>query len=123
MTIIEALNAIDDIYPNTCTQEEKIAWLSTLDEKVKKNVIDTHEDGESVSFERYTTKTPLDTELLIPSPYTDVYLYWLQAKIDYWNGEMGRYNNSISNYNAEYTAFANAYNREHRPIAKTLKFF
>ena len=123
MKIIEAINAIDDIYPNTYTQEEKIGWLSNLDEKVKKNIIDTHEGGENVVFEGYTADTPLDTELLIPSPYTDVYLYWLQAKIDYWNSEMGRYNNSISTYNAEYTAFENAYNREHRPITKKLKFF
>ena len=123
MKIIEALNAIDDIYPNTCTTEEKVGWLSTLDEKVKKSIIDTHEGGDNVVFERYTADTSLDTELLIPSPYTDVYLYWLQAKIDYWNGETKRYNNSISQYNAEYRAFENAYNREHRPIAKTLKFF
>lgn len=123
MKIIEAINAIDDIYPNTYTQEEKVGWLSNLDEKVKKTIIDTHEDGEKVVFEGYNSNTPLDTELLIPSPYTDVYLFWLQSKIDYWNGEIGRYNNSISAYNAEYTAFENAYNRAHRPITKTLKFF
>ncbi len=123
MTIIEAINAIDDIYPNTYTEEEKIGWLSTLDERVKKNIIDTHEGGENVVFEGYTADTPLSTELLIPRQYSDVYLFWMQAKIDYWNAEMGRYNNSISQYNAEYRAFENAYNREHRPIAKTLKFF
>jgi hypothetical protein len=52
-----------------------------------------------------------------------VYLFWLQSKIDYWNGEMGKYNNSISMYNTAYATFERAYNREHKPISKKLKFF
>lgn len=123
MTIIEAISRIDAVNPNNYTQPEKVAWLSTLDGVVKKEIIDTHEGADAVTFSGYNEGTPLDTELLVPAPYDEVYLFWLQSKIDYWNGEMGKYNNSISMYNTAYANFEKAYNREHKPITKKLKFF
>jgi hypothetical protein len=123
MTIIEAINRIDAINPNNYTQPEKVAWLSTLDGVIKKEIIDTHEGADEVAFSGYKEETPLDTELLVPAPYDEVYLFWLQSKIDYWNGDMGKYNNSIAMYNTAYAAFEKAYNREHKPISKKLKFF
>lgn len=123
MTIIEAINRIDAINPNNYTQPEKVAWLSTLDGVIKKEIIDTHEGAEAVAFSGYTEETPLDTELLVPAPYDEVYLFWLQSKIDYWNGELGKYNNSISMYNTAYSNFEKAYNREHKPITTKFKYF
>lgn len=123
MTIIEAINHIDAINPNNYTQPEKVAWLSTLDGVIKKEIIDTHEGAEAFIFNGYTEETPLDTELLVPAPYDEVYLFWLQSKIDYWNGETRKYNNSISMYNTAYSAFENAYNREHKPITTKFKYF
>lgn len=123
MTIIEAINRIDAVNPNNYTQPEKVAWLSTLDGVIKKEIIDTHEGYEAVTFSGYNDETPLDTELIVPAPYDEVYLFWLQSKIDYWNGDMGKYNNSIMMYNQAYENFEKAYNREHKPISKKLKFF
>lgn len=123
MTIIEAINRIDAVNPNNYTQPEKVAWLSTLDGVIKKEIVDTHEGSEAVTFSGYNDETPLDTELIVPAPYDEVYLFWLQSKIDYWNGDMGKYNNSIMMYNQAYENFEKAYNREHKPISKKLKFF
>ena len=123
MTIIEAINLIDSLKPNNYTQIEKVAWLSTLDTAIKKDIIDTHEGSEAVTFNGYTAETPVETELLVPAPYDEMYLFWLQSKIDYWNADMGKYNNSISMYNTVYNNFERAYNREHKPISKKLKFF
>lgn len=123
MTIIEAINRIDAVNPNNYTQPEKVAWLSTLDGVIKKEIVDTHEGSEAVTFAGYNEETPLDTELIVSAPYDEVYLFWLQSKIDYWNGEMGKYNNSIAMYNTAYNNFEKAYNREHKPISKKLKFF
>lgn len=123
MTIIEAINRIDAVNPNNYTQPEKVAWLSTLDGVIKKEIIDTHEGAEAVTFNGYTVDTPVDTELIVHAPYDEVYLFWLQSKIDYWNGELGKYNNSIMMYNQAYENFEKAYNREHKPISKKLKFF
>ncbi len=123
MNIIEAIANIDSFKPNNYTQTDKVAWLSRLDAMVKKEIIDTHEGGEDIAFEGYNDDTPVETELLIPAPYDEVYLRWLEAQIDYTNGEYGRYNNSMVMYNTSYTAFANYYNRTHMPIGIQRKFF
>lgn len=123
MTLIEAINRIDILKPNTYTQQEKVKWLSTIDGIIKRNIIDTHEGADKVAFEGYDEKTNLATELLVPAPYDEVYLRWLETKIDYANGEYARYNNSAEAYNDAYTEFARYYNRTHMPIGKKFKFF
>ena len=123
MTIMEALHHIDSIKPNSYSQQEKVQWLSTLDGIVKKEIIDTHEGAEGVTFNGYTDDTLLTTTLLIPAPYDDVYIHYLEMKIDYANGEYGKYNNSKTVYNTAYSAFERYYNREHMPKGKKFKFF
>lgn len=123
MTIIEAINTIDALYPNTYSQEQKKAQLSKLDGVIKRDIIDKHEGSEEVTFNGYDENTPQDTVLLVPAPYDDIYIFWLQTWIDYWNGEMGRYNNSTSMYKTAYSNFERAYNREHMPKATKIKYF
>ena len=123
MTIIEAINRIESVKPNGYAQAEKIKWLSALDGIVKKEIIDAHEDGEAVTFNGYNENTVLTTKLLIPSPYDEVYVHYLEMKIDYANGEYGKYNNSMSMYNTSYSAFERYYNRAHMPRGKKFKFF
>lgn len=123
MTIIEAINRIDALKHNTYTQTDKVLWLSRLDSMVKKHIIDTHEGADAVTFTGYDASTPLETELLIPAPYDEVYLRWMEAQIDYHNGEYGKYNNAITMYNTAYEAYQNHYNRTHMPIGKSIKFF
>lgn len=123
MTIIEAINRVDELKPNSYTQIEKIRWLSKLDGSIKKNIIDTHEDGEDITFTGYNEDTATDTELLVKAPYDEVYLYWLESRIDYHNGEYGRYNNTVTTYNAAYSAFERFYNRAHMPKGNKFNFF
>ena len=123
MTILEAINRVDSTKPNSYTQIEKVDWLSTIDGIVKSEIIDTHEGGEDVIYEGYNVDTGLDTELLIPAPYDDVYIRWLEARIDYANGEYNKYNNSKTAYNDAFELYANHYNRKHMPKGKTFKYF
>ena len=123
MTIIEAIAIIDAVKPNGYSQEEKIRWLSKLDGKIKEEIIDTHEGGENKPFSVYNANTDLDTQLLVDEPYTDIYRYWLEAQIDYANAEYGKYNNSITTYNAVYANYQRAYNRKNMPKTTKLKFF
>lgn len=122
MTIIEAINRIDTLKPNTYSPSEKIMWLSTLDGLIKTEIIDTHEGAENVHFIGYTDETPMDTVLLVPSPHDDLYLKWLEAQIDYANGEITRYNNAMTVFNSAYSTFSNYYNRMHMPKGTEFKF-
>lgn len=123
MTIMGAINHIDAVKPNGYSQDEKIRWLSTLDGVIKAEIIDTHEGAEDVEFTEYNENTPLEQALLVPHPYDDVYVKWLEAQIDYANGEYRKYNNSITMYNAAYIAFSKHYNRTHKPISKQFSHF
>lgn len=123
MTIMEALHRIDTLKPNTLNQSEKITWLSTLDGIIKTEIIDTHEGGEGVVFNGYKEDTNLTTPLLVPAPYDEIYLFWLESKIDYWNGEIGKYNNSITMFNEAYSAFDKYYNRANMPKRKSKFLF
>lgn len=123
MTIMEALHRIDVLKPNSYSNPEKIKWLSILDGIIKTEIIDTHEGGEGVVFDGYEADVELTKELLVPAPYDDIYIHWLQTHIDYTNGEYGKYNNSMAMYNTSYVAYENHYNRTHMPIsAKRFRF-
>ena len=123
MTLMEAINHLDAVKPNSYGQREKITWLSNLDGLIKKEIIETHEGGENVIFGGYT-EADLMKSLIAPAPYDDIYIKWLEAKIYYANGEYQKYNNSALAFNEGYQRFARAYHREHRPIntAKTTNF-
>ena len=123
MKIIEAITKIDALKPNNYTTENKIAWLSVLDGIIKEEIIDTHEGGEEITFNGYDENTQNDTVLLVPSPYDDIYVRWLEAQIDYSNGEYGRYSNSMTMYNAAYLAYERYYNRNHMPLGNSFKYF
>lgn len=123
MTIFDAINAIDELKPNTYEQIEKVKWLSALDGKIKNEIIDTHEGAESAVFEEYNESTPLETVLLVPAPYDEIYLLWLEAKIDFANKEYKKYNNSSIMYNNAYSEFWRYYNRTHLPLSKDRKYY
>jgi hypothetical protein len=122
MKLREAIDRIDSLKHNTYTTAEKVEWISRLDGLVKNQIIDTHEDGENIEFNGYTVEADMERELLIPAPYDDAYIKWLEAKIDYYNGEIARYNNSVMMYQAAYDEYQRYYNRNHMPKGQIFKF-
>ena len=119
MTIREALNGIEGLKPNTYDESMKVAWLSALDMRIHQEIVLTHaHESDEESFSGYTEQTDKDTELLVKAPYDELYLYYLESKIDYSNGEMGKYNNSAAMFNATYTGYVNYINRTKMPICK-----
>ena len=123
MKIIEAINSLDALKFNTYSQDDKVQWLSRLDSMVKRQIIDTHEGAEAVSFSGYTADTPTDTVLLVPAPYDEVYLRWMEAQIDYHNGEYDKYNNAMAMFQTAYDGYANYYRRTHMPKNTAIKYF
>ena len=131
MTIQELLNQVDDLKPNQYTDANKLAWLSKIERTLYVELFSKHEDDptEEISvdpetgeetvtrgFNDYTEDTDQDTELLVPEPYTDLYLHYICAQIDYWNGEMARYQNSSLMFNTAYQNFVNYWVREHKTL-------
>lgn len=122
MKIIEAITRLDALKFNTYTQSDKLEWLSRLDNMVKKHIIDTHEGAENVVFTGYDDSTDLQTELLVPPPHDEMYLRWMEAQIDYYNGEFDKYNNAIIMFNTAYEAYQSFYTRNHLPVIRGRRF-
>ena len=123
MKIIEAIQAVDTLKPNTYSELEKIQWLSKLDSTIKTEIIDTHEGNEDITFNGYDENTSLETELLVKSPYDSIYVSWLESRIDYANGEYAKYNNSTTVFNTDYASYEKYYNRNHMPKGNSIKYF
>lgn len=115
MTIIEAVNQIDNLKRNTFSQKQKIIWLSRLESMVKRLVIDTHEGGEDVSFDGFTENTDLQTVLMMPEPFDEAYIFWLEAQIHYANEDIDMYNSAIMMFNTAFEGYKAYYKQNHRP--------
>ena len=122
MTIMDVIHRINTVKPNSYDQALKIKWLNTLDGIIKKEIIDTHEGAENVVFNGYTEESNLLTDLLVPAPYDDIYIRYIEMQIDYANGEYGKYNNSKAMFNVAYSDFEKYYNREHMPLKRGKRF-
>ncbi len=113
MKAIDIIERLDLLEPNDYSPEQKLRWLSALDGKVFREVMQTHEGWNPWKGE-YVNGSE---ELLIGLPYgEDLYYYYLQAMIAAENGETQRYNKRMTMFNAAWQGWANWYNRTHRPL-------
>ena len=99
----------DELKPNAFGREEKQAFLAELDERLKNEI-----------YSYYTDQSISDTQ---SKRLEKIKLLWLEAQIDYWQGEIGAYNNAIATFEAEYAAYARDYNRNHNHKTGTPRFF
>ena len=114
MTIREAMEIADRLKPNAYEKEDKLRWLSELDGAVYTEILKNHWPVPE-AFSGYPEHTDLETVLLIPYPFEEIYRWYLEMKMDDANAELERYNNSAAKYNTYYQAFAAWYNRTHMP--------
>lgn len=122
MTVNEAINKIDALVPNVFSFNDKLMWLSTLDGMIKENILSNYIGCDDTTRTDYTEDDG-DTPLVVSAPYDTIYLYWLQAQINYWNQEIIQYQNSMDMYNTALAEFKNYYNRKHTPKKNKFKFF
>lgn len=116
MTLRQAISQCDAVKPNQYTTAEKVRWLSRLDGRVQKEILDPHEPGKR-KFAGYTEED-IDAQLLARSPYDEIYPLFLQSQVDYFNAEYARYNNSAELFNTAWTAYADHINRTRRPLGE-----
>ena len=107
MKIIDAISQIDSQKPNTYSYGEKLSWLNRLDFMVKRLIIDTHEGGDDVTFTGYDDSTDQNTEMLVPAPFDEIYIRWLEAQIDFANQEYLKYNNAMAVFQTFWQEYAN----------------
>lgn len=101
--------------------EELIGWLSDLDMMINREILLAHEGCGFSRFCGYDGDVDQDRHLLVPPPYTDIYLHWLQAKIAQAHREPDEYNDSLQQFNELRLGFADEINRRFMPKGSPLK--
>lgn len=115
MTIKEAITQSDETNTNDYSTSQKIIWLSRVEAMVKNDVIDAHEGSEAYHFSGFDESTDMETELMMPEPYDECYIQYLQAQVYYANDEIDRYNRAITMFNYKFDAFKGNYKKTHAP--------
>ena len=113
MKLYEAVKRADELRPNPFSAEDKIQWLSELDSKIATEVL------KITDFKGYTMDDFGETELLVGLPYTDLYLFYMCAMIDFFSRDYTEYNNSMLMFNSVYERFAKEMHRENKANAKS----
>ena len=111
MKIRDVITKVDDIKPNSYSEEDKLQWLEDIENKIHGEIVMQYVDPVEM-----TDFSDDESELIAPNPYDNLYISYIIAKIDFYNNETTRYNNSMIMFNEEYQAFINYYNRTHTHI-------
>ena len=90
---------------------EIVAWLTQMSGEISQKCAETDEP-------KYTGDSDPGTELLIPDPYSMVYVYWLMKQIDLMNQEMDMYNNDNALFEQAYNTMHDWYNRTRIPVQR-----
>lgn len=117
MTLREAIERADRIKPNDISIQAKVEWLNEAEGLVQTEVLLTA--AEEIIF--YSPEE-LDYELLVEPPHDKLYPAYLEAKIDFANGEYSRYANSQTMFTSHFREFERWFADVYRP-ADTHGFF
>ncbi len=109
MTCSEAIMKADELKANVYSDEQKMRWLSELDGKIIREVLE--KDTEVC----YSCPEDENRELIVGLPYCDIYVLYLCAMIDFSNRETAAYENSMIMFNSSYDVFAKNYIRNNMP--------
>ena len=94
VTVGWVLSQVDDLLPNSCTDEQKRHWLRQAEcfaaLELGAALPGRLDDGD---------------ELLIGLPYDGLYSRYVEAQIHYHNGELQRYNNAMAAWNELFLAW------------------
>lgn len=111
MTIEKLLSEVRLLVPNQLENKTLIGWLARFEHQLKVEIFDNYTD--EVEYNGYDENTPTDTELLVGSPYDEIYVRYLEAQVYRYLGEIDKYNNCITECNALYERFKAQYTRDH----------
>lgn len=114
MKLGEILRKVDQLRPNAFSDAEKIEMLNTVEGRVYTDIMSKAEDGMNWTFIPFKEEEE-ERELVVPVPFTDLYLFYLFSMIDFYNGDSGRYNDSMVLYNNAWDAYAAHYRETHKP--------
>ena len=123
MTIQEALDQLDEMKPNMMSRRLKLKYLTEIEQLIWAEIIMKHEHPAEIEVQPvYSEETDPGSVLMIPDPYSEVYVYWLMTKVDIQNQEDSRYAVDRAHFENSYDTMSDWYTREHMPISRVREF-
>lgn len=116
MTLSNLIALVDDTRPNQYDRTIKTQWVNEIEGKAIDEVFNRAEGDETV-FTPYNYDEDSEKVLAIPDRFSDVYVNYLYAKIDYTQNEIDRYNNDVASFEASYLDFSSWHLRHNMPKA------
>ena len=110
MKIGEAISYTRSLSGNAVDDNTLCRWLSELDGRL---MLDFYKGSEWMS---YSLPQDEDHELLVPFPWDELYVHYLEAMVYYSNGEFERYRNSYEMYNKKELDYRQWYARNQLPV-------
>lgn len=103
ITAQDVIDAVEKVRPNAYSDEEKLKWINEVEGKIHDEIIKNSEIGKDNEF--VTVSSP-DTLLTADSRFSQMYVYYLLAKIDFFDNEPTKYNNDLAMFDSAYESFA-----------------
>ena len=117
MLLQEAIDMADEMKPNMMSSRLKHKYLTEIEQLIHAEILMKHaHTPEQETKPEYTEESERETVLLVPDPYSMVYVYWLMSKIDIQNQEDGRYNIDRAHFENAYQTMSDWWNRTYLPI-------
>ena len=114
MKLKQVIDLVDGIEPNAYTNEVKTAWMNEVEGMVQTDVmLRAIED-----IDQYTWTDDQQTVLLVKPPHDKLYRFYLQAMIQFANGEYDRYSNTMTVFNGAYGEFVRWFSRTVYPAGR-----
>ncbi len=113
MTVREAIEKVTALNKHNFEKKTLIDWLSDVDGQMKEELFDNYILEQELAYKRYDADDDMDTELLVPDPYSELYIYYLLMQINYFSEETARYNNAAEIFNGLSNTFRCKFARTH----------
>ena len=104
MTVQEAITYACAVKPNAFDNDTLTRWLNEVEGMVQTQAVIT-----------YTSAQDADKTMLVRPPHDKLYPAYLEARIDYANGEYEKYQNTSQVFNTFFNEFMRWYAMNYNP--------
>lgn len=116
LTVMDVLDYVDEVKPNSYSRRVKLIWLRELEFRVQTDVM-------LLAAESTVTVPDDDThELLVPLPWAEIYYDYLFMKLSEHLEESSEQNNRATTFEAAYKRFERWYARTYAPANGQAQF-
>lgn len=112
MTVNECIDRANQLKDHAYDSDVVKGFCEDCDKKLYREIVEVFSDE---SYGTYEDRYPLsgDDEIIADDAYGILYVYYIIAQIDFFNGEIDRYTNDMIMFNTALDEYKNYYHRNH----------